>query len=83
MSKQGKNHILIPALITAAAAYFGLKKKSENISEIAKDLVNRAIKDQTRTNHKAKQQAKKQAIPLPHIRRRCLRKRNYRDTYYG
>ena len=72
MSKHGKDHILIPALITAAAAYFGFKKKSENISEIAKDLVNRAIKDQTRTNHKVNQH---------NARRR--NKRNHRDTYYG
>jgi hypothetical protein len=74
MNKQGKNHILIPALITMAAAYFGLQKKSENISEIAKDLVNRAIKDQTRTNHKVNQH---------NARHKRRNKRNHRDTYYG
>lgn len=76
MQKEGKNHILIPALITAAAAYFGYKKKSENISEIAKDLVGRAIKDQVRTNHKVNQIAAKQ-------RKKKSFKRNYRLKYNG
>jgi hypothetical protein len=67
MSERGRDHILIPALITAAAAYFGFKKKSENISEIAKTLVHRAVKDQVRTNHKAKR----------------AKKRNYRRSYNG
>lgn len=55
MSKEAKDHVLIPALITAAAVYFGVRRKSENIGEIAKDLVNRAVKDQVRKNHKSRQ----------------------------
>lgn len=76
MQKKGKNHILIPALITAAAAYFGFKKKSENISEIAKDLVGRAIKDQVRTNHNINQRAANK-------RKKKSFKRNYRLKYNG
>lgn len=75
MSKEGKDHILIPALIAGVAAYFGFKRKSENVSEIAKDLVSRAIKDQVRTNHKDNQREAQK-------RRRGGHKRNFRDRYY-
>ena len=82
MSKHGKDHILIPALVAAAAAYFGFKKKSENISEIAKTLVNRAIKDQTRTNHQDNQ--KRQLPPVRKDRRRKRAvSRKYHDRYYS
>jgi len=74
MSDKSKDHILIPALATMAAVYFGFKKKSENISEIAKTLVSRAVKDQVRTNHKARREKAKPARRL---------KRNYRSKYNG
>ena len=75
MSKEGKDHVLIPVLIAAAAAYFGFKRKSENVSEIAKDLVSRAVKDQVRTNHSDNRtEARK--------RRSGRHKRNFRDKYY-
>jgi hypothetical protein len=54
MNDEGKNHLLIPALIAAIAAYFGFRKKSECLSAVAQDLVGRAIKDQTELNHKIK-----------------------------
>ena len=75
MSKEGKDHILIPALIAGVAAYFGFKRKSENVSEIAKDLVSRAIKDQVRTNHEDNRR-------LAHKRKHGRHKRNLRDRYY-
>ena len=74
MSDKSKDHILIPALTVMAAAYFGFKKKSENISEIAKTLVHRAVKDQVRTNHRERQAKAK-------LERRF--KRNYRKKYNG
>jgi len=74
MSKETKDHILIPALIAAAAAYFGFKGKSENLGRVAKDLVNKAIKDQTQTNH---QDNAKEA------RSKRRYKRLFRDRYYS
>lgn len=74
MSKETKDHLLIPALIAAAAAYFGFKGKSENISEIAKTIVNRAIKDQTRTNQNDNQLES---------RGRRRHKRSLHDKYYA
>ena len=56
--EEGKNHILIPALIAAIAAYFGFRKKSELLGAVAQDLVTKAIKDQTEVNTKAKNQKK-------------------------
>jgi hypothetical protein len=44
-----KQHILIPALLTAAAAYFGFKGKSEQIAEITKQVVTKAINHQTQS----------------------------------
>ena len=74
--KKVKEHILIPALIAAAAAYFGFKKKSEKLASVAKDLVERAIDDQARTNQETL------ALPYKYKRRRARGKRNYRDRYY-
>lgn len=76
MSKEAKHHLLIPALIAAIAAYFGFRRKSETLSEIAKDLVGRAIHDQTEHNRKVNQRR------VSHRPRHRLR-RNLRDRYYS
>jgi hypothetical protein len=68
MHKEGKNHVLIPALIAMVAAYFGFRRKSETLSEVAKELVGKAIQDQTNHNK--------------HFPRR-KRKRSLRDRYYA
>jgi hypothetical protein len=77
MRKEGKHHMLIPALIAAIAAYFGFRKKSEQLSEIAMDLVGRAIHDQKNYNRVVN-------------RRRSKRRRSgtieigrARDSYYS
>ena len=81
MSEEGKHHILIPALIAAAAAYFGCRKKSENLGEIAKTMVNMAVKDQVRQNNKDRQ-LKNGSQPL-RLTYKKRSKRNNRDVYYG
>jgi len=73
-NKQSKNHVLIPALIAAIAAYFGFKKKSETLASVAKDLVTRAVDDQTRENHAIFHRSRR--------KHRRGRKRNFRDRYY-
>lgn len=81
MSEEGKHHILIPALIAAAAAYFGFRKKSENLGEIAKTVVNMAVKDQVRQNNRdSRNKHENRPLRLAYKKRN---KRNYRDTYYG
>lgn len=69
MSREHKDHILIPALIAMIAAYFGFRRKSETLGEVAKDLVGKAIQDQTSHNKYAPSRRK--------------RKRNLRDSYYA
>lgn len=71
MNKDYKDHALIPALIAMVAVYFGFRRKSETLGEVAKELVERAIEDQTRHNHK------------PEFRRSRRYKRNLRDRYYA
>ena len=77
MRKERKEHILIPALIAAIAAYFGFKRKSESLSLVAKDLVNRAIDDQTGTNYE------KQEPGYRRKRSRRSSRKSYRDRYYS
>ena len=45
-----KQHVLIPALLTAAAAYFAYKGKTEQIADAAKYVINKAIDHQTQSN---------------------------------
>lgn len=71
MAREHKEHILIPALIAMVAAYFGFRRKSETLGEVAKELVGKAIQDQTDHNHKA------------NFRRNRRYKRNLRDRYYA
>jgi hypothetical protein len=54
MSEDKTNHILIPALLAAAAAYFGFKGKSEQIADVTKQVVNKAIAHQTQVNNSKK-----------------------------
>jgi hypothetical protein len=54
MSEDKTNHVLIPALLTAAAAYFGFKGKSEQIADITKEVVGRAINHQVNYNYNKK-----------------------------
>ena len=77
MRKEGKNHILIPALIAAVAAYFGFKRKSEKLSDIASDLVSKAIKDQTLEN------VQQHNVFRRKRRFRNRHRRNFSDNYYG
>jgi len=49
--------LLIPALIAAIAAYFGFRRKSENLAEVAKILVGQAIRDQVEHNESRKVRA--------------------------
>jgi hypothetical protein len=46
MSDDKKDHILIPALLTAVAAYFGWKKSSESLGGITRTAVNMALNHQ-------------------------------------
>lgn len=81
MSKEGKHHVLIPALIAAAAAYFGFRRKSENLGEMAKAAVDMAVRDQVKQNNRDKQKQREPAqLRLMYKKRN---KRNHRDTYYG
>ena len=50
MSKEGRHHLLIPALIAAIAAYFGFRRKSESLATVARALVGQAIDDQVQHN---------------------------------
>ena len=43
---QAKNHILIPALLAAVAAYFGFKKSSGELGGITRAAVNMALNHQ-------------------------------------
>lgn len=74
MSKEPKDNLLIPLLITAVAAYFGLKGRSEKLAEIAKDLTNRAINDQARNNHRDRATRR-------HVNRKGAR--SLQDSYYA
>ncbi len=54
-NNDNKNHFLLPALISAAAIYFGLRKKTEKLGNITKSAVSMAIDDQLKRIDKTQQ----------------------------
>ena len=60
-----KNHFLLPALISAAAVYFGLRKNSEKLGNITKSAVSMAIDDQLKRIEKNQPNAKTKLL-LPY-----------------
>lgn len=48
------NHILIPALLASAAAYFGFSGKSEQLADVTKQIVAKAIDHQAQKNNNSK-----------------------------
>jgi hypothetical protein len=67
MSEDKKDHILIPAILTAVAAYFGFKKSSESLGGITKTAVNMALNHQL---NKISCSKNKKYLPLKRRKRR-------------
>jgi hypothetical protein len=56
MSEDKKSDFVIPALLTAAAVYFGLKKRSSTLSVITKQAVDMVIDHEVNVNPNVKPQ---------------------------